>query len=114
MMGNKTRAVCLRVVELFFLVAAVVMLTAVASEAEAQGEPPLLTLQQSIEIALERNFDMQLAREEIHAAQDTGRRREPASCRRLAAGTATAVPVRFHILCFMEHTSIPATGISTV
>ena len=70
MMGNKTRAVCLRVVELFFLVAAVVMLTAVASEAEAQGEPPLLTLQQSIEIALERNFDMQLAREEIHAAQE--------------------------------------------
>ena len=73
-MGNKTRAVCLRVVELFFLVAAVVMLTAVASEAEAQGGPPLLTLKQSIEIALERNFDMQLAREEIHAAQE--RRKE--------------------------------------
>ncbi len=73
-MGNKTRAVCLRVVERFFLVAAVVMLTAVASEAEARRGPPLLTLQQSIEIALELNFDIQLAREEIHAAQE--RRKE--------------------------------------
>jgi len=69
-MRNKARAVCLRVVALFFLVAAVVMLTAVSPEVEAQGGPPLLTLKQSIQIALERNFDMLVAREEIQAARE--------------------------------------------
>jgi len=69
-MRNKARGVCLRVVALFFLVAAVVMLTAASPEVEAQGGPPLLTLKQSIQIALERNFDMLVAREEIQAARE--------------------------------------------
>ena len=67
-MRNKVRAVCLRVVALFFLVAAVVMLTAVALGAEAV--PSSLTLKQSIEIALEHNLGMQVAKEEIQAARE--------------------------------------------
>lgn len=69
-MRNKTRAVCLRKLALFFLVAAVIMLSAVSLEVEAQGGPPLLTLKQSIQIALERNFDILVAREEIEAARE--------------------------------------------
>jgi outer membrane protein len=68
MMRNRVRAAWLREVALFFLVAAVVMLTAVAAYAEAA--PSLLTLKQSIEIALERNLDMLVAREEIQAARE--------------------------------------------
>ena len=73
-MRNRARGVCSCAVAIFFLVADVVMLTAMAPEAGAQGGQPLLTLKQSIEIALERNFDMQLAQEEVQAARD--RRRE--------------------------------------
>jgi outer membrane protein len=69
-MRKKVRAVCLRAVRLFFLVAAVVMHTAVTPEAGVQGGPPLLTLRQSIEIALECNLDMQVARKEIVAARE--------------------------------------------
>lgn len=67
-MRNKAGEVCLRVVALFFLVAAVVMLTVVAPEAE--GVQSLLTLKESIEIALEHNPGMLLAREEIEAARE--------------------------------------------
>ncbi len=67
-MRNKVKGACLRLVALFFLVAAVIVLTAVASE--AQEPQSLLTLKQSIEIALEHNLDMQMAREEIHAARE--------------------------------------------
>lgn len=74
-MRNKVKGACLRLVALFFLVAAVMVLTAVASEAqETQEAQSLLTLKQSIEIALEHNLDMQMAREEIHAARE--RRKE--------------------------------------
>ena len=65
-MKNRVRAVLLRVV------AAIVMLSAVP--VEAQGTPPLLTLKESIEMALERNLDMKLAREEVQAARE--RRKE--------------------------------------
>ncbi|MBW1795677.1 MAG: TolC family protein [Deltaproteobacteria bacterium] len=68
MMRNKVKAVWLRVVALFFVVAGVVMLTPVAPQAE--GSPSLLTLKQSIEMALEHNLDMKVAREEIQAAQE--------------------------------------------
>ena len=71
-MRNKVKAAWLRVVALFFLVAGLVMLTAAAMEAEAA--PSLLTLKQSIEMALERNIDIQVAREEIEAARE--RRKE--------------------------------------
>jgi outer membrane protein len=57
------RAAWLRLVALFFLVAALALPTA-----EAQGEAPLLTLKQSIEMALQRNLDIRVAREEIEAA----------------------------------------------
>ena len=70
MMRNRVEAAWLCVVALIFFVAAVVMLTAVAREAEARGEAPLLTLKQSIEIALEHNLDIRVAREEIQAARD--------------------------------------------
>ena len=77
-MRNKVRGVCLCLVALFFLVAAIVVRTAMASEAQeaqkAKEPQPLLTLKQSIEIALEHNLDMQMAREEIHAARE--RRKE--------------------------------------
>ncbi len=71
-MRNKARAVCLRVVVLFFLVAAVVILTAGTLEAERVHS--LLTLKQSIEIALDHNLSMLVAREEIQAARE--RRKE--------------------------------------
>ena len=67
-MRDKVKAVWLRVVALFFVVAAVVMLTPVAPQAE--GSPSLLTLKQSIEMALEHNLDIQVAREEIQAARE--------------------------------------------
>ena len=67
-MRNKVKAAWLRDVALFFLAAAVVMLTVVAPEARAA--PSLLTLKQSIEMALERNLDMQVALEEIQAARE--------------------------------------------
>ena len=68
MMRNKVKAAWLRAVVLFFLVAAVVMLTGVAPEAE--GAPSLLSLKQSIEMALEHNLDIQVARDEIQAARE--------------------------------------------
>lgn len=71
-MKNRVRAVLLRVVALLPVVAAIVMLSAVP--VEAQGTPPLLTLKESIEMALERNLDMKLAREEVQAARE--RRKE--------------------------------------
>ncbi len=67
-MRDKVKAVWLRVVALFFVVAAVVMLTPVAPQAE--GSPSLLTLKQSIEMALEHNLNIQVAREEIQAARE--------------------------------------------
>ena len=70
-MRNKVKAAWLRVVALFFLVAGLVMLTAAVMEAEAA--PSLLTLKQSIEMALERNIDIQVAREEIEAARERGK-----------------------------------------
>ena len=68
-MRDKIKGARLRLVALFFLVAALVLLTSVALEAqENQDSQSLLTLKQSIAIALEHNHDMQMAREEIHAA----------------------------------------------
>ena len=70
MMRNKMRASWLRVFALFFFVAAVVMVVAVARQAVAQEGAPLLTLKESIEMGLERNPGMQVAREEIEAARE--------------------------------------------
>lgn len=69
-MRNIGRAVWLRAFGLFFPIAALVMLTAVALEAETEAEAPVLTLIESIEIAFERNLDIHVAREEIDAAQE--------------------------------------------
>ena len=71
-MKSTVRAVLLCIVALLSVVAAIVMLSAVPLE--AQGTPPLLTLKESIEMALERNLDMKLAREEVQAARE--RRKE--------------------------------------
>ena len=67
-MRSKVRAVWLHSFVVFFFVAAAVMLTAVGLEAETGKRIPLLTVEQSIQIALERNLDMQVAREEVQAA----------------------------------------------
>ena len=74
-MRNGAKAAWLCVVALFFFVAAVVILPTVARAAEAREGAPWLTLKQSIEIALEHNLDIRVAREEIRAAQE---RREEA------------------------------------
>lgn len=68
-MRNIGRAVWLRAFGLFFPVAAIV-LTAVALGAETKAEAPVLTLKESIEIALERNLYLHVARKEIDAAQE--------------------------------------------
>ncbi|HID31698.1 MAG TPA: TolC family protein [Desulfobacterales bacterium] len=68
MMKNRVRVVRLRIVALILVVAAVVMLNAV--QVKAQGSPPLLTLKESVKIALERNLDMKRAFEEVQAARE--------------------------------------------
>ena len=67
-MRSKERVVWVRPFMVFFFVAAVLMLTAVELEAETGEKAPLLTVEESIQIALERNFDIQVAREEVQAA----------------------------------------------
>ena len=67
-MRSKVRVVWLHSFVVVFFVAAVVMLTAVGLEAETGEKVPLLTVVESIQIALERNLDMQVAQEEVQAA----------------------------------------------
>lgn len=69
-MRNKTEVVRLHLWVLFFLVSALTVFTVVPLEAETQAEAPLLTLKESIQLALERNLDIQVAREEVEAAQE--------------------------------------------
>jgi outer membrane protein TolC len=52
------------------LAAALTLKTAWPAAAETGGEPPVLTLEESIQIALDRNLDVQLARQEVAAAEE--------------------------------------------
>ncbi len=113
-MTNKVRAVCLRVVALLFLIAAVVMLTAVAREVEARGGPPLLTLREKIEIALECNLDMQVAREEIPAARERQKEAETAFLPSLSGKYSYRVSVRSPMLSLRAEKSMLLTRTSTV
>ena len=70
-MKNRIEVVRLRIVALILVVAAVVMLNAVP--VKAKGSPPLLTLKESVKIALERNLDVKRAFEEVQAARQRHR-----------------------------------------
>jgi outer membrane protein len=69
-MTRRVRMVWLRGLSLFFFVGAMVIPNAVGLTAETQEGGPLFTLKQSIDIALERNLDLQMAREEVQAARE--------------------------------------------
>ena len=68
-MGQHLKAASLRGATLVFLVAVVMLATAGAEEAEGQGGALRLTLQQTVEMALEKNLDMKVAWEDIEAAR---------------------------------------------
>ncbi len=68
-MGQHLKAASLRGATLVFLVAVVMLATAGAEEAEGQGGALRLTLQQTVEMALDKNLDMKVAWEDIEAAR---------------------------------------------
>ncbi|MDY6989856.1 MAG: TolC family protein [Thermodesulfobacteriota bacterium] len=69
-MTSRVSIIWLPTVWLFLFVAAVTMPSAVALAEETQGDPAMLSLEQSIDMALERNLDIQVAREEVLAAEE--------------------------------------------
>ena len=70
MIRNKRTAARLRIIGFSLIVGAIGMLSAVVHDCSSKEESPLLTLKQSIEIALERNLTIKVARHEIRAAQE--------------------------------------------
>ena len=69
-MSHHLIAASLRDTALVFLVSAVMAVSAAAGNAEGQGGPLRLTLNQAVEMALEQNLDMKVAWEDIEAARE--------------------------------------------
>ncbi|MDY6953035.1 MAG: TolC family protein, partial [Thermodesulfobacteriota bacterium] len=69
-MTSRVSAIWLPTVWLFLFVATVMMSGAVALAEGTQEDQSVLSLEQSIAIALERNLEIQVAQEEVLAAQD--------------------------------------------
>jgi outer membrane protein TolC len=69
-MSNRTKAIRLLLCVLWFFVAALSIGIPVSLAAETQGKAPLLTLEESIQIALDRNLNVQVAQEEVAASEE--------------------------------------------
>jgi len=69
-MTSRVSVIWLPVVWLFLFVAALMMPSVVALAEETQDDASMLSLEQSIDMALERNLDIRIAREEVRAARE--------------------------------------------